>query len=622
MDYHAFCQKFNIRGLNEQQEAAVRRVNGATLLLAVPGSGKTTVIVARTGYLMYVAGVQPENILTITYTRAAAKEMKERFAKKFATERMPAFSTINSFCLSVINTCVKEKYIHVPKLVPNNESIIRTIAAKMLPEYPSDSQVRSLAQKVCKVKNKLMTLQEIEAIEENSLEFPVFYQAYKLYMSEHDLMDFDDQLLMANDLLDEYPDILQRAHEKFRYVSVDEAQDTSYVQHLIVQKLVGRNGNIFMVGDEDQSIYGFRGAYPAALLDFQSNYNEPCILRMETNYRSDRNIVSAANQFIKLNTRRLDKNMRAQSQKDGAIVVTCIDRMEQQAELLLERIRNQKPDESLAILYRNNDSAIPLINLLQMNGIQVQTRDATGTFMTNYVIRDLLDFMLLALNPADTTAFGHLYYKMGLYMKGVTAKRIIEAVEEGEYRNVFSAAMKFAGGKGYAWKIECLPRDFSDLAKKKPAEAIDYILFMLDYWSNWLTKKIDAGASEQFISLRISILKMVAEKYSTIPDFLAALKNITEYKGCEDSNVTVTTIHSSKGLEFDKVILIDMVSGIIPGDSDDRDAEDDGEDARAFYVGATRARHELEIITCRKMYQEKLEVSEFVPRLLAAGKGD
>ena len=622
MDYHTFCQKFNICGLNEQQEAAVRRVNGATLLLAVPGSGKTTVIVARTGYLMYVAGVKPENILTITYTRAAAKEMKERFIKKFAPERIPAFSTINSFCLSVINTCAKEKYIHVPKLVPNNESIVRAIAAKMLPEYPSDSQVRSLAQKVCKVKNKLMTFQEIEAIEENSLDFSAFYQAYKLYMSEHDLMDFDDQLLMANDLLDEYPDILQRAHEKFRYVSVDEAQDTSYVQHLIVQKLVGRNGNIFMVGDEDQSIYGFRGAYPAALLDFQSNYNEPCILRMETNYRGDRNIVSAANQFIKLNTRRLDKNMRAQSQKDGAIVVTCIDRMEQQAELLLERIRNQKPDESLAILYRNNDSAIPLINLLQMNGIQVQTRDATGTFMTNYVIRDLLDFMLLALNPADTTAFGHLYYKMGLYMKGVTAKRIIEAVEEGECRNVFSAAMKFAGGKGYAWKIECLPRDFSDLAKKKPAEAIDYILFMLDYWSNWLTKKIDAGASEQFISLRISILKMVAEKYSTIPDFLAALKNITEYKGCEDSNVTVTTIHSSKGLEFDKVILIDMVSGIIPGDSDDRDAEDDEEDARAFYVGATRARHELEIITCRKMYQEKLEVSEFVPRLLAAGKGD
>lgn len=622
MDYHTFCQKFNICGLNEQQEAAVRRVNGATLLLAVPGSGKTTVIVARTGYLMYVAGVKPENILTITYTRAAAKEMKERFIKKFAPERIPAFSTINSFCLSVINTCAKEKYIHVPKLVPNNESIVRAIAAKMLPEYPSDSQVRSLAQKVCKVKNKLMTFQEIEAIEENSLDFSAFYQAYKLYMSEHDLMDFDDQLLMANDLLDEYPDILQRAHEKFRYVSVDEAQDTSYVQHLIVQKLVGRNGNIFMVGDEDQSIYGFRGAYPAALLDFQSNYNEPCILRMETNYRSDRNIVSAANQFIKLNTRRLDKNMRGQSQKDGAIVVTCIDHMEQQAELLLERIRNQKPDESLAILYRNNDSAIPLINLLQMNGIQVQTRDATGTFMTNYVIRDLLDFMLLALNPADTTAFGHLYYKMGLYMKGVTAKRIIEAVEEGECRNVFSAAMKFAGGKGYAWKIECLPRDFSDLAKKKPAEAIDYILFMLDYWSNWLTKKIDAGASEQFISLRISILKMVAEKYSTIPDFLAALKNITEYKGCEDSNVTVTTIHSSKGLEFDKVILIDMVSGIIPGDSDDRDAEDDEEDARAFYVGATRARHELEIITCRKMYQEKLEVSEFVPRLLAAGKGD
>ena len=623
MEYLEFCKQFNISGLNEQQEKAVTKADGATLLLAVPGSGKTTVIVARTGYLMYVANVAPENILTITFTKMAAAEMKARFEKKFHPQRMPAFSTIHSFCVSVLRTCAREKGVSIPQLVPNNEPIIRNIAAKMMPEYPGDATVKALAQEVCKAKNKLMTAEQIKQIESVGLDFYEFYTAYVGYLHDNNLMDFDDQLLMANEMLEDYPDILSRAQQRYRYISVDEAQDTSYVQHLIIRKLVGSTGNIFMVGDEDQSIYGFRGAYPAALLNFENDYPDADVLYMETNYRSDKNIVMAANQFIKKNENRRDKNMQAYSANAGDIKLTRVVKMEDQAKLLLSKIKEQQeqhPDKTMAILYRNNDSAIPLINLMQLNHVGVKTRDATGTFMMNYVVSDILDFMRLALNPRDTEAFGRLYFKMGMYMNAKVAKSIIAAVNDREYQSVFTALKAMYRNK-YGFKADNLSTYFSGLATMQPMKGIDFIMYMMDYADSWLKKKIDEGASRENIQMKVALLKMVAMEYQTIGDFLAGMEAIKAYSGSPDSNVTVATMHSSKGLEFDKVILIDMIDGVIPAKSDDENEQDDPEeDARLFYVGATRARHELEIIHCQSRFGEALDVSEFLPRFLGAGK--
>ena len=597
MDYHTFCQKFNICGLNEQQEAAVRRVNGATLLLAVPGSGKTTVIVARTGYLMYVAGVKPENILTITYTRAAAKEMKERFIKKFAPERIPAFSTINSFCLSVINTCAKEKYIHVPKLVPNNESIVRAIAAKMLPEYPSDSQVRSLAQKVCKVKNKLMTFQEIETIEENSLDFSAFYQAYKLYMSEHDLMDFDDQLLMANDLLDEYPDILQRAHEKFRYVSVDEAQDTSYVQHLIVQKLVGRNGNIFMVGDEDQSIYGFRGAYPAALLDFQSNYNEPCILRMETNYRSRQEIVRAADTLIQKNKNRHPKKMTAAREGGGCVTeIKAVSRQGQYNYLLKVA---QDCEQETAVLYRNNESALPIIDLLERKGLSYRVKNSDMTFFSHPVVNDICDFIQLSLDPWDGEAFLRIYYKMGA---GISKKAAMEAVDANTRRLTLLDTVAEMDEVSVYTRKQCkaLATHLDNMRYESAGKAIYRILNYMGYQEFMDTHGLDSGKAD--------ILKALGDQENSLFDFPARLQKLQEMMregyGDPKSNFILSTIHSSKGLEYTRVYLADMLAGVIPSQIPGRGCVPDSpeanayeEERRLYYVGMTRAKEQLYVFT-------------------------
>ena len=591
MDYKEFCAKYHVR-LNDQQSTAVQRVNGATLLLAVPGSGKTTVIVARTGYLLHVVGIDPRNILTITFTKAAAREMKERFIKKFGEVNglVPHFSTINSFCLSVIKTCAREKHITIPELVPNNEPIIRDIARTMMRDYPSDSTIKSLAQSIGKVKNELMENEQIKQIEEEGIDFYEFYLKYKAHLTDNGLMDFDDQLLMANELLDTYPDILARAKKQYRYISLDEAQDTSLVQHRIVQKLVGKDGNIFMVGDEDQSIYGSRGAYPEALLSFESDYNNASVIYMETNFRSDQKIVLAANQFIKRNKERHDKNMHPNSTEEGKINFVPLQDMKSQPHMVFDAIRKAlaAKDHTLAILYRNNYSAIPIINLLQKAGLGVRTRDAAGIFLTNFVVSDILTFFRFAKDQTNLQLFRQLYYKLGLYLKSSVVQSIEETMARQPCRSALIPLTHY--GRISAQSRQIL-RYMDELQKMSPLDGIDSILWNIGYMDNWLQRKIDEGASESSLMLKVNILKLVAMEYKTVDEFLTAIDRIRDYQGDPDSNVTLSTIHSSKGLEFDQVVLVDVFNGVLPTISNTKEEKDEEEEARLFYVVATRAKH-------------------------------
>ena len=612
MDYKEFCAKYHVR-LNDQQSTAVQRVNGATLLLAVPGSGKTTVIVARTGYLLHVVGIDPRNILTITFTKAAAREMKERFIKKFGEVNglVPHFSTINSFCLSVIKTCAREKHITIPELVPNNEPIIRDIARTMMRDYPSDSTIKSLAQSIGKVKNELMENEQIKQIEEEGIDFYEFYLKYKAHLTDNGLMDFDDQLLMANELLDTYPDILARAKKQYRYISLDEAQDTSLVQHRIVQKLVGKDGNIFMVGDEDQSIYGSRGAYPEALLSFESDYNNASIIYMETNFRSDQKIVLAANQFIKRNKERHDKNMHPNSTEEGKINFVPLQDMKSQPHMVFDAIRKAlaAKDHTLAILYRNNYSAIPIINLLQKAGLGVRTRDAAGIFLTNFVVSDILTFFRFAKDQTNLQLFRQLYYKLGLYLKSSVVQSIEETMARQPCRSALIPLTHY--GRISAQSRQIL-RYMDELPKMSPLDGIDSILWNIGYMDNWLQRKIDEGASETSLMLKVNILKLVAMEYKTVDEFLTAIDRIRDYQGDPDSNVTLSTIHSSKGLEFDQVVLVDVFNGVLPTISNTKEEKDEEEEARLFYVGATRAKHQLDIVVPNAMFGQALEVSEFL----------
>ena len=623
MNYQEFCRKYNIHGLNPQQTEAVKRINGATLLLAVPGSGKTTVIVDRTGWMIYGKGIDPKNILTLTYTKMAAGEMKERYIKKFNASRSetPYFSTINAFCLSVIHSCNREKGVDVPELIPNNEKVVRQIAAEMLPEYPTDAQVRTFSQLIGKAKNEMSTLEDIKKVECKDLDFQSLYIKYEEYLRDHNLMDFDDQLVMCNELLDYYPDVLERAQNKYQYIGLDEAQDTSRIQHLIIKKLA-RNGkgNIFMVGDEDQSIYGFRGAYPQALLSFDKDYEDARVMYMETNYRSDTNIVSASSTFIKGNIDRRDKTMVANSATGGDIVPYFLSDMKDQPRFLLSMVKEQlqKPDETMAVLFRNNDSVIPLIHLLGKEGIQVKSRDASNLFVTHFAVADILDYFRLALNPKDMDIFSRLYFKMGIYINKSVLPQLADMLKTGKYESVMDALQNVQTLRGAHNMIDAVTSGLKRIPTVKPEMGIKIIMDFMRYDASWLSKKIQDGASELSVRMKIHILHMVAQECETAQEFLDAIDKIGDYQGNVRSNVTLSTIHSSKGLEFDKVILIDALEGILPA-TDGKSKAELEEEARLFYVATTRAKHQLILPLPRSVYNSSLKPSEFLARFFAAG---
>lgn len=627
MTYQTFCKTYHISKLNPQQEKAVKKIDGATLLLAVPGSGKTTVIVTRTGYMLKVKGIPASNILTLTYTRAAATEMKERFIKKFGTSVMdtPHFATINSFCLSVIRTCTREKGVFIPTLLQNNERLVRELAIPLMPEYPSDSSVKQLCQQIGKAKNEMLEGEALNTIENPDVDFTQFFYRYREAMRQQNLMDFDDQLIMAHDLLQTYPDILQRAQQQYRYISLDEAQDTSLIQHKIVEMLVGKTGNIFMVGDEDQSIYGFRGAYPKALLDFKQTYPHADILFMETNYRSDASIVNTANVFIKRNESRNDKNMKPSAKTAGNMKLTKLNDMQQEPQYLFDAIQQHLAspgDSTLAILYRNNDSAIPLTKLLQERHINVRERDATSaTFFSHFIINDILMFMRFIQNPYDFELFRNLYYKMGMYLRKSDLEDIYYAAASSK-KPILQAIQSISRFRKQAYTARDIFFAFQFKPDTPPVEIIKTIVHgsggWTGYWNTWLESRFDNGLSKTAANMKINILRLMANWYKTLPDFLNAMDELKNIESDPTSRVTLSTIHSSKGLEFDKVIMIDVIDSILPQTNPKMTAAENEEEARLFYVGATRAKHELEFVVCEKFFNMELDKSEFLAPYEAA----
>lgn len=619
MNFQGFCGQFNIAKLNPQQEAAVKKVSGATLLLATPGSGKTTVIVARAGYLVYVAGIPAQSILNLTYTRAAAKEMEERFVQKFRTspQDTPKFSTINSFCVSVIKTCAREKWVPVPKLVTSNEKIVRDIAKNMMADYPSENDIRTLAQHIAKVKNEMTPIDAIESIPEVQVDFREFFLAYQAYLQKTGQMDFDDQLVMAYQLLQQYPDILARAHNVYQYVSLDEAQDTSLIQHSIVQLLVGRQGNIFMVGDEDQSIYGFRGAYPAALLSFSQNYDNAEVLYMETNYRSDKAIVNAANWFIKRNHLRNDKNMVAFSQENGTISVVKGISMHKEYEMVRDRIGEylNRPNETLAILSKNNETLLPLLDWMDKLGLPAACRDASGPFFGHFLIIDLLNILAFAHDPTNGDLFSTLYYKLGLFISKQTFEETLKLSKElpaGEPKPEFLQLLAQSATNNNQFKrIETLRTVLNRITRVEPIIAIGMAMLDTGYENCWVNQKMDEGTSEQSMMLKFNYLRMIAEGTGAYEEFLARLKALKKVASTPGANITLSTIHSSKGLEFDHVIIIDALQGILPTGDVTLTEDEVEEEARMFYVGATRAKHTLELIIPKDFNGFPLKESAF-----------
>ena len=605
MTWQEFEQRFSIQ-LNEQQKQAVQTVEGPVLLLAVPGSGKTTVLVTRLGYMIHCKGIDPRRILTVTYTVVATKDMAARFAAKFGPElaEQLEFRTINGICAKVLQY-YGYRTGKTPHQLLNDEKRIVSFLAEIYQRvervYPTDGDLKNIRTLITYIKNMMLNEDEIEALDERAeCKISVIYREYCSKLKELQMIDYDDQMVYAYVMLKKIPWLLEYFQELYPYICVDEAQDTSKIQHAIIALLAARTDNLFMVGDEDQSIYGFRAAYPEALLEFEQRHRGAKVLLMEENFRSDANIVAAADHFIQKNTLRHEKHMRTSRESVQQIKEISVGTRKAQY-AYLAKVAEGCTTET-AVLYREHECALPLIDLLERKGIPYRMRNAELTFFTHRVVQDISNIIRFAANPADTELFLQVYYKLNTYIRRQLAQEIVKISQEKQI-SVWDAAQQCEGVDGYVkGSIRSIQTHMQHLLEEPPVRAIHRITQFMGY-QDYLTRS-------EVKDTKLDTLRILAAMEDTpvrLVERLQELRQIMETKEQDPAcPLILSTIHASKGLEYDTVYLLDVIDGILPDqipkslkNAPKEEIEAYEEDRRLFYVGVTRAKNRLLVFTMK-----------------------
>ncbi len=639
----AFSRRLG-RELSPQQCAAVCSIKGPVLLLAVPGSGKTTVLISRLGYMIYGLGIPPESILTMTYTVAATKDMKRRFTSFFGTEHADRveFRTINGVCEKIIMYYARTEGRKIFDIADDGRAsaLVRDICREKLGAGPTDNDVVEVRTKLAYARNMMLSDAEADALECGDLPFGDIAREYRARLRAEGLMDYDDQLAYALEILRRRPAVLEHWRRTYPYVCVDEAQDTSKIQHEIIRLLAGDGGNLFMVGDEDQSIYGFRAAYPEALMTFGRDHPGARILVMDRNYRSDANIVACADRFIGSNMRRYDKKMTADRPAVAEPVRIAVRDRGEQYRMLLEAARTAK--EQTAVLYRDNASAVPLVDLLDREGIPFRIRGGDYAFFSGRTVTDIRNIIRFAHDTSDARSFMKIYSRLRTGLSRAEAEAACELA--GRRKCPVTDALLRVDGLDDGVRDACavIRRQLARLTRDRAPAALVRIVRELGYGERMKrgsqsvaclqTLELIARHENSALGLarRLDELEALlkgredgdpARRGPGVPDGAeqdgasGGSPAQTPGRGVPDSaELILTTVHSAKGLEFKNVYIADVLDGIfpseVPSDADLEAARDEirrlGRDApslpvydrrvklyeeerRLFYVAVTRA---------------------------------
>ena len=626
MEWKEFETTFSVK-LNQQQKEAVQSTKGPVLLLAVPGSGKTTVLVTRLGYMIYCKNIPPERILTVTYTVAATKDMSERFAVRFGEDmaKRLEFRTINGICARIIQYYGR-RIGKTPFELVKDEKATTGMLIRICQDhgmgYPTESDLKNVRTLITYIKNMMLNEEELQKLEEESdIRIAGIYREYCRQMREQKMMDYDDQMLYAYNMLRKDPGVLAYFQNRYPYICVDEAQDTSKIQHAIIALLAAGTGNLFMVGDEDQSIYGFRAAYPEALLSFEKKHPGAKVLLMEENFRSNAKIVEAADKFIQKNTLRHEKHMRAAREAGADIREISLKSRKAQYVYLMKAAQEcttgmagmsgseehrGRADASVtetAVLYRDNECAIPLIDLLERKNIPYRMRNADLSFFTHRTVLDVQNIIRFAMDPKDTELFMQIYYRLKLFFNKKDALRYAQISQEKDME-VLDAALKYGNLEKYQEdNIRNLKRQMVRILNMPGNEAVNQILTYMGY-QDYL-KKMGMNAN------KLETVKLIGSRVESPEKLLERLEElrtiIQEKVSDKDCPFILSTMHASKGLEYDTVYLLDVMDGILPEKvlANPRTASKEElktyeEERRLFYVGVTRAKNQLNVFTTNK----------------------
>lgn len=630
MNFFEKMQKLTGVCLNEVQQKAVRYSKGPLLLLASPGSGKTTTLNMKIGYLLLVKKVPAHKILAITFSKASAVDMAARFDQFFSSvirERVH-FSTIHSIAFQIVREYFSihhQNFEIIEGNLNNNfdkKTILRNTFAQKRNTIPSEDEMDELITYCSFVKNRMIpedSLVQKKTMMPGLVDMYKQYEAFKVQYPGLVLLDFDDMLTYCYKALSEDEFLRNKYQQRFEYILTDESQDNSVIQHEIVYLLAAPQFNICVVADDDQSIFMWRGADVRKLLNFKKIYPNAKTVTMAQNYRSTSEIVDTANEFIKRNRHRYAKKMFTENPAGEPIEIHNLKRYDLQLNYVVGEIQKAEHPSEVAILYRNNNSAILLCNKLMDEGIPFYMKDVELKFFRHWIVEDILNIMRLSYNDSRVDILEKVYTKIGAYIKKGQIQQLQRSASK---ESAFDRLQKIVHAPYQEQVLKRAKQTIHKLQIQEPYEAIQMIRQKLGYDKSLKNMAEHLRMNEDNLFDVLNTLEQIAKERPDLESFARRLKEIEKlmrtskmYKG--QNVVTLSTLHSSKGLEYDSVYMIDLIEGILPNHEDIKEYElgntDEMEEAtRLFYVGMTRARHHLELLTYNVRSDVHVKESRFV----------
>lgn len=609
---------------SKQQLEAINHVDGPALVLAVPGAGKTTVLLERLNNLINKENINPTSLLVMTFSKTQAVDMEERFYKKYESRGL-TFATIHSFAYGIVRNAFRKEGRSVNLIESsktyNKFSLLERFHYQINNSKITDEEMEEFFRVSGFIKNTLLDYKMYRTIYGPSIKnYEMLFDAYESFKTDNDLIDFDDMLVIALKTLQNDESILRQLQERYKYVQIDEGQDTSLVQLKIIELIALPENNLFIVADDDQSIYGFRGADSRKLLGFKSYYPKAEIYLMEDNYRSTKNIVALSNRVIKNNKNRYNKELKSiNSLEDKIDIINAKNTSLQTKHVVKNAKRLAEDGQSVAILYRNNISSMNYINAFD-NEDDFFIKDGKMAFYSHFILKDLIDIFNFSIDTYDIESFSRIFYKLNMYLK----KDFIHQIQIMDPHQSILDRLEQCDGinRFYNEKIDLLryyTGKISSLNFQKAVEIVFDELGYIDYLKEQSRRNKTPMITYSRVIDTIINISIGVKSLSEFQDKLDELKKKQQQHSMTSSNITLSTIHGSKGLEFDNVFLIDLIEDEFPSAFSMNSDDDTGileEERRLFYVGMTRARTNLTLITLKMLHKNKANMSLFLKELI------
>ena len=609
---------------NQSQLSAALHKDGPMLVLAGPGSGKTKTLVERTKNLILKHGVSPSNILVITFTKAAANEMKQRFEREMEGQAYGnakvTFGTFHAIFFMVLKLAYNYNSNNIVSEDTKRQAI-RELVQKYALEFRDENELISgILGEISMIKNTRISLEHFYSTQCGSDVFHKIYKEYQSFLDKHHLLDFDDMQTLTYELFMERTDILQAWQKKYQYILVDEFQDINQIQYDLVRMLAAPENNLFMVGDDDQSIYRFRGSKPEIMLHVPKDYPDVKQIQLDINYRCHPEIVRASLNLIGHNKERFSKTIVSEKtveEKQNVIQYGMFSDQRQEVQFVLKQIEEQLKSgyalSDIAVLFRTNTQPRFLMEQLMAYNIDFKTRDQIPNLYDHWIARDIRTYMDIARGSRARKDILMIMNKPNRYLRRDSLYDTHIDFEEWE--------KLYDEQPWVAERIEKLHCDIKMLEKMSPYAAINYIRHGIGY-EEYLSEYADyRGLNKEDLYDVLDELQASARGFKNyeawelhMQEYAQELKEKAKQKNENPNAITLSTMHSAKGLEFASVFIIDANEGITPYKKAVLDKEIE-EERRLFYVGMTRAIEKLTICSVKEIHNRPADVSRFVEEI-------